>query len=892
MLNLLLSQWRIKVKGFIKIVIPLTIIFQVNISLAQKPPLQLDNYKSWTNIEGGSISNDGKFAFYQIENTPVSTDAFIIKSMDKDWMLGFVTLSNPCFSDDSRYLFGILPGDTLISLNLKTKIIIKIPNVIDFKSLKQRTENLLIYRDKENKLVLRDVNGAIINSWLQVNEYIISPNRSNFFIQKCISKDTFQIVSYDLVSNVDKVIYEGLAPSNLLTNESGSQFAFLLHTDNGNAIWYFDKSMSFARELISRNSPGIDSTKSIDVGQFYMFSGDGERLFFYLTDLSHSHIQQSQPSDLEIWSYQDAYLKSYYYNNGEIPIAAYLSIIQIHSGEIVQLLHSNEEIAGDFDDFRSGRDSIFLVKSSFGPVNERWNTSSRTSYSICFSRTGKMIPIETNRSIPLESLKISPNFRYIAYYDSERKNYYSYTVATGEKKILTSKISAKSFTNYQMENYPISYTWPLGIVGWMDENNMIVQGNYDLWSIDLLGMRAPLNLTSFVGEKERIVFYPGIENFSSKNGKKQIILTAFNTKTKDYGFYSLNLNTHALIMLSMAPRYCGAIKDVYTKLSPPEFLRAKEQNFFLIRWENYNRAPNYFFSKDLKKFKQISNNQPQTKYNWLTAELHTYKDSLGNFYQGVLYKPENFDKKNRYPLIMNIYEEKSNLLNSFPSGILSPGEISIATMVSAGYLVFLPDIKKELPKHVGECIMRSIISAADHLKQYEWIDQKKLGICGGSTGGFETNYIITHTDRFSAAISGAGVSNMITQATMLRNGNSNINQLNGFGYMMGASLPEDPITYIKNSPILEVSKVHTPLLILHNTGDNSVSYTHSQSLFIALRSLQKKVWWLNYKNEGHGIMDMDKRIDYNKRAIGFWDYYLKERPEPKWMKDHLSVTNR
>jgi dipeptidyl aminopeptidase/acylaminoacyl peptidase len=339
----------------------------------------------------------------------------------------------------------------------------------------------------------------------------------------------------------------------------------------------------------------------------------------------------------------------------------------------------------------------------------------------------------------------------------------------------------------------------------------------------------------------------------------------------------------------MGNRYSGQIKNVYTQLVSPDFIKAKHTSAYLIKWEDVNHAPNYFFSSDLNNYTVLSDVQPQVRYNWLKAELHSYKDSLGKLYQGVLYKPDNFDSSNTYPVIFNIYEEKSNLLNSFPNAAMSFGACSIAFLVSNGYLVFLPNIKKENPKYVGESVLRSVIAAADHLKKFKWIDQNKIGIIGESTGGFETNYIITHTNRFAAAISAAGVSDMISHATMLRYGNAHINSLSGYGYMMGATLPEDPSAYIRNSPILEADQVQTPLLLLHNFGDDAVDYRHSQSFFIVLRSLQKKVWWLNYKNEGHALLNFNDRLDYHTRAYEFWNYFLKNKKEPEWMREHLSA---
>jgi len=269
----------------------------------------------------------------------------------------------------------------------------------------------------------------------------------------------------------------------------------------------------------------------------------------------------------------------------------------------------------------------------------------------------------------------------------------------------------------------------------------------------------------------------------------------------------------------------------------------------------------------------------------MISELHKYHDREGNEIEGILYKPENFNSNQKYPLIFNYYEQKSSELNQYESPEKLGGDIPIAWLVSNGYLVFKADIFSH-PKEVGKGALNSVNAAADYLVKFNWVDSAKMAISGISFGGFETNYIVTHSNRFAAAISGAGVSNMITYYhDAIIDGEYTFIQENQS--KMVSSLTEDKDLYIENSPIMFADKVTTPLLIMHNPGDERVLFKHGLSFFMELRGLKKKVWMLSYKDDFHGISD-DNAIDYYTKVTQFFNSYLKNYPQPNWMNSPVS----
>ncbi|WP_186774532.1 alpha/beta hydrolase family protein [Chitinophaga pinensis] len=103
---------------------------------------------------------------------------------------------------------------------------------------------------------------------------------------------------------------------------------------------------------------------------------------------------------------------------------------------------------------------------------------------------------------------------------------------------------------------------------------------------------------------------------------------------------------------------------------------------------------------------------------------------------------------------------------------------------------------------------------------------------------------------------------------------------------MGSPPWEIPRLYLKNSPVMRVNTVNTPLLLMHNDNDNAVPFAQSIELYTALRRLQKKVWLLQYRNEGHQLFRDPDKLDFTIRQQQFFDYYLRDQPMPDWMKAH------
>lgn len=178
-------------------------------------------------------------------------------------------------------------------------------------------------------------------------------------------------------------------------------------------------------------------------------------------------------------------------------------------------------------------------------------------------------------------------------------------------------------------------------------------------------------------------------------------------------------------------------------------------------------------------------------------------------------------------------------------------------------------------KTVGGEIMAAVQQACE---RYPFIDAGKIGCIGASYGGFMTQYLVSHCDLFAAAISHAGISSI-----------SSYWGEGYWGYIYNAIAAANSFPwnrkdiYVDQSPLFSADKVHTPLLLLHGTSDHNVPIGESYQMYKALRLLGCPVAMVTVEGEDHGIVDLPKRIQWEKTILAWFDRYLKG--EPAWWNE-------
>ena len=242
---------------------------------------------------------------------------------------------------------------------------------------------------------------------------------------------------------------------------------------------------------------------------------------------------------------------------------------------------------------------------------------------------------------------------------------------------------------------------------------------------------------------------------------------------------------------------------------------------------------------------------------------------------GWVMKPVDFQEDRRYPMVLeihggphafyaNAYFHEFQLLAARgyvvvytnPPGSQGYGE-SYARYTRAAW---------------GEKDMPDVMAAVDHVIAQGYVDPIRLGVTGGSYGGFLTNWIIGHTDRFQAAVTQRCVTNL---ASMY--GTSDIGF--SFGeYEFGGTPWDASEQFARLSPITYVREMRTPLLIIHSEQDYRCPIEQAEQLYVALKRLRREVEFVRFPDESHGLSRSGKpkhRVERLERILDWFDRYLR-----------------
>ena len=155
------------------------------------------------------------------------------------------------------------------------------------------------------------------------------------------------------------------------------------------------------------------------------------------------------------------------------------------------------------------------------------------------------------------------------------------------------------------------------------------------------------------------------------------------------------------------------------------------------------------------------------------------------------------------------------------------------------------------------------------LRRNDWIDPERLGIEGGSYGGQLTNWIITQTDRFKAAIPIAGISNLVSFNYMAYYHDYLAVEFGGFPH-------EGDLMDVlwERSPLKHVAKVTTPVMLVHGENDNDVPIAEAEQFYIALRDVGVEAVMVRYPREGHGVRETAHAVDLINRSIAWYEKHF------------------
>jgi len=252
-------------------------------------------------------------------------------------------------------------------------------------------------------------------------------------------------------------------------------------------------------------------------------------------------------------------------------------------------------------------------------------------------------------------------------------------------------------------------------------------------------------------------------------------------------------------------------------------------------------------------------------------EFH-FKSFDGTEIQGWLMKPVDWREDRKYPLLLNIHGGPHGMYGySFNSSfqVLAARGYAVLYLNPRGSNGYGQKFSDGTLNEWGGGDYRDLMAGVDEaLRRYSWIDRDRLGVTGGSYGGFMTNWIITQTSRFKAAVSVASVSNLISFYSTSLYQDLIHAEFGGF--------PWDNYDLLWQwSPIRYARQAQTPTLFIHGEQDNDVHITQAEEMYMALRRRGVDTVLVRYPREGHGLREPRHRVDSLERTLAWFDRYLK-----------------
>lgn len=876
-------------------------------SIAQKKALDMEAYKLWRRVEGQCMSSDGKWITYR-----------------------FVYIDNDGHDKDIpvTYLYSTETGKTHELKNVSQayffnggkglKYVIS-PSPLDTSGLVKDSVFLMTLKDMKKQLWNRPYDcNETFDSPVFTYSYSIGKTEKNEDIKRLVLWnyetgdstifdslehynlfDDDKMILYTQESNGYKSLYVGpiKGKKRVIYGDPEAQLVnFSLNRDNSQGVFTVASDTSYLDNpdlLYSFDVKGgipklIMDTKKIHLKGDYKVVGGLAQPFnkgrYIMVDVSPkvpvSRCQKTEPDksfELELWKWDDEISQSRqrYERISRPKMPKYVYHVDSKKCVLVAPPHVDNIYSPTCDEYN------YVIVGDETPYRKLtdWRDGDAADYYLVNLETGERKLIFSDlRDRPVWS----PNGKYVLFYHGEKKAWYKLDPVTGK---LTDISTVIGFPVYNEEHDLPKPADSYGIAGWMAEGDEVVlYDKYDMWVVDLTGRKTTYSLTNSWGRENNTILRVLKSDYDSKwiNTKQNILLKAVNTENLNQGVYELSPSRKLRKLME------GPYALNFNALS-------KDKKYCMFIRQSYSEFRDIWWSKtDFTNPVKITEANPQQKnYHWGSVQLVEWINFEGKRNRGLLYLPDDYDSSKTYPVIVNFYETHTGELHVSPIPALSSAMINVVTYVSNGYVVFMPDVHFTVGAP-GESCYSAVVSGTQMLIDKGIADKNRIGIQGHSWSGYQVAYLVTRTNMFRCANPGAAVSSMVSAYTGIRMG-SGMPRM--FMYeetqsRMGKTLWEDPEMYIKNSPIFYADKIQTPLLIFHCDGDEAVPYSEGLNLFLAMRRLHKPAWLLNYKGDKHFLYNKAAEIDWTIRLQQFFDYYLKDAPMPRWMKEGINVNER
>ncbi len=883
-------------------------------------------YAKWNTVKSPTISKNGAWVVYQLSPGEGDTKLKIFNAKNKKEST-FDRGEKAKITDDSKFVvFNItapadslkmmkrkkvkkkdMPKDTLGIYNLETGVLAKVANVKSFKVPKKWNGHIAYLseaqvfekgdtisvrpkkketKDSGTRLTIRELKTGKEKTFTYVKNYTLSEEGGKMLFSSTGNDSTFAagMYCYDFFQKDLTALHKEKGEYKFLTfDEKGNQAAFLSNVDTTDAqvppfqLHYWNGRSDNADMIFNNVNALLEKDWIVSKNEKLSFSKNGSRLFFGVAPppiLQDTNLLDEEIVQVEVWSYTDKKLYTQQENDlKRDKNKSYLTVYDISKKSFHQLgdLTVDEVQLGD-----EGNANM-VVGYNAKPYLDKISWEGGPSYKDLYIKDlnggdWKEI-IGQIRGTP----RMSPKGKYIYWHSSPDTAWFTYSFSSQKITQISNNKISKFYD--ELNDRPM-HPRNTGMAGWTTEDEYILlYDRYDIWKIHPEYKEPPLRLTKGREATDPTVFRyvrldPEERNIDLD---KEAMLHSFKEKSKQEGYLSFNFSTKKMKRL---------VGGDYAFSRRPQ--KAENANVLLYTKESFQLFPDLRLVNDFKfnrETKVSTANPQQSEYKWGTIEPYTWTSLDGEELNGMLVKPDNFDPNKKYPMLVNFYERSSHTLHRHRAPYPHRSTINYAYYSNRGYLIFNPDVPYRAG-YPGESAYNAVIPGVTSLIEKGFVDADNIGMQGHSWGGYQAAYIVTKSNIFKCAESGAPVVNMISAYGGIRwgSGMSRAFQYEHTQSRIGGTPWDYPVRYIENSPIFFIDKIETPLLILHNDKDGAVPWYQGIEFFNALRRLGKPAWMLNYNGEPHWPVKLQNRKDFNLRMQQFFDFYLQGKQKPMWME--------
>ncbi|HEX9981250.1 MAG TPA: prolyl oligopeptidase family serine peptidase [Flavobacterium sp.] len=841
-------------------------------SSQQKRYLTPEEFKLWNHISDAHLSPDAKWASYAIRSES-HIDTLFIHNIASSWDYMCPNAYDPVFSPDSK-IVAFMRSDSLVLLDLTEATKKTMPAKA---AVPVANGKYLLVETHDRTMRIVGFGGDVLVSIEKTAAHLQDPLQSVLAVITEAGAENKVLLMSLKGAFAQKVLARGsTAFAGLEWDKKGAALAFfeaLPSVPKGvqqNRVHLVRLSGKKQRHVVldPHKDAFFPSGQFVPVSRLVLSPG-GEHVFFDIIPLA---VPGPKPEpDVVLWHHNAKRLPQPDPATQWSPELGQFSVWLPDKGKLRVLQDAdfpNVAVTGD------ARHVLMYTMDKYLPTY-KYGGEYFDLYIMDVSTGKKQLLVEKQYN-EIHQVQVSPGGKYVTYFKDSK--WYVYDI----KKASTACVTTGLEMPFYDEMYDFAGVVPsFGSPGWTaDDQHLILYDRYDIW------LMAPDG-----SSWQRIT--KGRENHLSY--RLQEYYFAYLPRTIDFTFAAREYDVSAGLLLSFTEE--NTLGNGYAlwnaKTGVRQLLDRNMQlewndtrnNVLLYRESNFSTPPRLMvLASGAAPVEIAQSNVQQSKYHWGRSELVEYTTAEGRKLKGALFYPAGYEEGRKYPVIVNIYQRKSGELHYYEAPSLqSPNGTNTTTFMLDGYFVFKPDIVYRLNAPAVSAL-ECVVAAVQKIMENPAIDKDNIGLIGHSYGGFETSFLIGHTNIFKAAVAGAPATDLFDYYLSI-DGYNKANMYRFEEQQFRLQLPFYKEEFLENSPIRFLQHINTPVLLWTGDKDDMVSWTHTLKMHIGLWRLGKVAPMLVYPGEHHVLSKPENQLDLNLRIREWFGYYLKGAVPADWVKD-------